>query len=123
MGVAPARLVGGSLRAVAEDEVVAVLEAALKGETGVYEGSFHVANGRGAAAPDDRGALAVTLRVSPLRSADGGVSGGQGVVADVTSATVTSTASTVWLSPTWSPACPIAAPSTAVCRRPSASRS
>ena len=84
MGVTPARLIGCSLGAVARDEVVAALEAALRGETGAYEGAFHRADGRATLVADDGAALVVAMRVSPLRSADGGVSGGQGVVTDVT---------------------------------------
>ncbi len=76
MRVPAARLVGDDLRAVAGVEVVAALEAAMAGEPTSYEGAFHVA-GEGAS-------LMVTLHASPLRSADGAVSGGMGVVADVT---------------------------------------
>ena len=83
MGVDPARLVGGSLRAVATDDVVATLEAALRGETGAYEGAFHVPDEHASLGADEHAALVVTMRVSPLRAADGSVNGGQGVVADV----------------------------------------
>ena len=76
MRVPAARLVGDDLRAVAGVDVVAALEAAMAGEPTSYEGAFHVA-GEGAS-------LMVTLHASPLRSADGAVNGGMGVVADVT---------------------------------------
>jgi len=74
--VPAARLIGDDLRAVAGVGVVAALEAAMAGEPTSYEGAFHVV-GEGAS-------LMVTLHASPLRSADGVVNGGMGVVADVT---------------------------------------
>ena len=75
MGVAPARLTGGDLRALAGGDVVVALEAAIAGEIGAFEGAFHVA-GEGASPM-------VTMHTSPLRAADGAVSGGMAVVADV----------------------------------------
>jgi diguanylate cyclase (GGDEF)-like protein/PAS domain S-box-containing protein len=74
--VPTARLLGEDLRVVAGGNVVEALEAALAGEQASYEGAFHVV-GEGAS-------LMVTLDASPLRAADGSVTGAMGVVADVT---------------------------------------
>ena len=76
MKAEPEQLVGGGLRGMAEPDVVAALEAALSGEAGTFEGAFH--GGR------NGDSLIVTMHTSPLRGADGGVSGGMGVIADIT---------------------------------------
>ena len=76
MKVEPARLIGRGLREMVDADVVAALEAALNGEAGAFEGAFH--GGR------NGDSLIATMHTSSLRGADGAVSGGMGVIADVT---------------------------------------
>ena len=76
MKAEPAKLIGSGLREMAEADVVAAIEAALGGAAGAFEGAFH--GGR------NGDSLIVTMHASPLRGADGDVSGGMGVIADVT---------------------------------------
>ena len=76
MKAEPAHLIGRGLREMVEADVVAALETALSGGAGTFEGAVH--GGR------NGDSLIVTMHTSALRGADGAVSGGMGVIADVT---------------------------------------
>ncbi len=70
------RLIGLDIRRIRDQGVVPVIERALEGESTIFEGAYrtHHSNIE----------LHVSMRLAPLRDADGNVVGGMGLVEDVT---------------------------------------
>ncbi|HEY8088682.1 MAG TPA: PAS domain-containing protein, partial [Polyangiaceae bacterium] len=69
------RLLGLRMRALRDGRLLPTLERPLLGETGLYEGDY--------AATTSDAQISLSLRVAPLRDAQGRVIGGMGIVTDV----------------------------------------
>jgi diguanylate cyclase (GGDEF)-like protein/PAS domain S-box-containing protein len=76
VGAPPARYVGRPLPDLVTDPIIiAILEGALRGEDGIYEGPFPTQSERD---------LWLTIKTTPRYGADGGIAGGTGVIVDRT---------------------------------------